>query len=146
MSTGRNGHDHNDFGVLNRGGGGEREIVDAPGEVWRNVDAALRQGLRSFPGGGDLAKLIGFRHESHIFPGGAGVASKSPRNDASQRSSREGFPPMFLDYACGDITRVTFAKSILDARGIRCDVRLNCPVPETGATVHRLRLREQATA
>jgi hypothetical protein len=33
-------------------------VLDAPGEIWKNVDAALRQGLRSFPGRSSLAKLI----------------------------------------------------------------------------------------
>lgn len=33
-------------------------IPEAPGETWRNVDAALRQGLRGLPGGSSLAKLL----------------------------------------------------------------------------------------
>jgi hypothetical protein len=33
-------------------------VVDAPGEVWKNVDAALRQGLRGLPGGSSLPQLL----------------------------------------------------------------------------------------
>jgi hypothetical protein len=32
-------------------------VADAPGEVWYNVNAALLQGLRGFPGGSSLAVL-----------------------------------------------------------------------------------------
>lgn len=39
----------------------DQEVADAPGEVWKNIDAALRQGLRGFPAGGSLAKLIARR-------------------------------------------------------------------------------------
>lgn len=34
------------------------EVVKAPGEVWRNIDAALRQGHRGFPGGSTLARVL----------------------------------------------------------------------------------------
>jgi superfamily II DNA or RNA helicase len=33
-------------------------IVDAPGETWVNIDAALRIGLRELPGGSSLARLL----------------------------------------------------------------------------------------
>jgi hypothetical protein len=33
-------------------------VLDAPGESWKNIDAALRQGLRGFSGRSSLAKLI----------------------------------------------------------------------------------------
>jgi hypothetical protein len=36
-------------------------IADAPGEVWRNVDMALREGHRGFPGGSSLAQLLAKR-------------------------------------------------------------------------------------
>jgi hypothetical protein len=38
-----------------RGDGG---IVDAPGETWRNVSAALREGGRGLPGGSSLPRLL----------------------------------------------------------------------------------------
>src|SRR5207249_2117482 len=34
------------------------KIPNAEGEKWRNVDAALKQGLRGLPGGSSLAKLL----------------------------------------------------------------------------------------
>jgi hypothetical protein len=33
-------------------------IADAPGETWKNVDAALSQGVRGFPRGSSLARLL----------------------------------------------------------------------------------------
>jgi hypothetical protein len=33
-------------------------VVDAPGEVWRNIDHALRIGRRGLPGGSSLARLL----------------------------------------------------------------------------------------
>jgi hypothetical protein len=33
-------------------------VLDAPGEVWANINQALREGLRSLPGGSSLALLI----------------------------------------------------------------------------------------
>jgi hypothetical protein len=33
-------------------------VPDAPGETWRNVDAALREGLRGLAGGSSLAQLL----------------------------------------------------------------------------------------
>jgi hypothetical protein len=47
-----------------------RVAPDCIGETWKSVDAALRQGLRGFPGGSSLAKLIarrrGVRNRSNI--------------------------------------------------------------------------------
>jgi hypothetical protein len=40
---------------------GSGPIPDAPGEVWHNVDMALRAGHRGFPGGSSLAKLLSAR-------------------------------------------------------------------------------------
>ena len=34
-------------------------VLDAPGELWRNLDAALRQGTRGLRGGRSLARLAG---------------------------------------------------------------------------------------
>jgi hypothetical protein len=50
--------------------------VDAPGEVWQNVNAALMQGLRGFPGGSSLAVLIATRR------GVRNLASVSPLTEA----------------------------------------------------------------
>jgi hypothetical protein len=36
-------------------------VADAPGEVWQNVNAALMQGHRGFPGGSSLAVLLATR-------------------------------------------------------------------------------------
>jgi hypothetical protein len=36
-------------------------LVDAPGEAWNNLDAALRQGLRGLPGGSSLAQVLASR-------------------------------------------------------------------------------------
>src|SRR5262249_58060632 len=33
-------------------------VAEAPGETWKNLDAALRQGLRGLPGDSSLARLI----------------------------------------------------------------------------------------
>jgi hypothetical protein len=33
-------------------------VPEAPGEVWRNLDAALYDGLRGLPGGDSLARLL----------------------------------------------------------------------------------------
>jgi hypothetical protein len=33
-------------------------VADAPGEIWRNVDMALREGRRQLPGGSSLARLL----------------------------------------------------------------------------------------
>jgi hypothetical protein len=41
--------------------GNSGEIPEAPGEVWRNIDMALREGNRGFPGGSTLAKLLASR-------------------------------------------------------------------------------------
>jgi hypothetical protein len=35
------------------------DVVDAPGETWRAIDKALRQGGRGLPGGDSLARLVG---------------------------------------------------------------------------------------
>jgi hypothetical protein len=47
-------------------------VADAPGEVWQNVNAALMQGSRGFPGGSSLAGLIatrrGVRNRASIPP------------------------------------------------------------------------------
>ncbi len=37
---------------------GSGRIVDAPGETWINVDAALKSGTRGLPGGSSLARLL----------------------------------------------------------------------------------------
>jgi hypothetical protein len=46
------------------------KVTDCKGETWKNVDVALRQGLRGFPGGASLAKVIarhrGVRNRSNI--------------------------------------------------------------------------------
>jgi hypothetical protein len=34
------------------------EVVDAPGESWKAIDKALRQGRRGLPGGDSLARLL----------------------------------------------------------------------------------------
>ena len=34
------------------------DVINASGEKWRNIDAALRQGRRGLPGGSSLAKLL----------------------------------------------------------------------------------------
>src|SRR5262249_35475134 len=34
-------------------------VHDAPGETWKNIDAALHQGCRALPGGSSLAQLLG---------------------------------------------------------------------------------------
>ena len=36
-------------------------VVDAPGETWNAVEAALRQGSRGFPGGSSIARLLAKR-------------------------------------------------------------------------------------
>ncbi len=45
-------------------------VADASGEAWKNIDAALRQGLRGQPGGDSLARLLerrlGVRNSSHL--------------------------------------------------------------------------------
>ena len=33
-------------------------IPEVPGEQWRNVDAALREGFRGLPGGSSLTQLL----------------------------------------------------------------------------------------
>ena len=33
-------------------------VHDAPGETWKNIDKALRAGLRGLPGGSSLSKLL----------------------------------------------------------------------------------------
>ena len=37
------------------------EVTEAPGEVWRNIDMALREGFRGLPGGSSLSKLLATR-------------------------------------------------------------------------------------
>lgn len=49
-------------------------IHNAPGEIWRNVDNALRYGLREFSGGSSLARLI---HEHR--------KTKEPARDAASK-------------------------------------------------------------
>src|SRR5437879_5252643 len=63
-----------------------------------------------------------------------------PTDRAATRTtiSQEGCPAMILDYPCADVTRATFAKSILDGRDIQCDLRLNFRDSETGQAVHRI--------
>jgi hypothetical protein len=39
-------------------------VADAPGEQWRNIEAALSVGCRSLPGGDTLARLLD-RHRRH---------------------------------------------------------------------------------
>lgn len=39
-------------------GQGKRPVLDAPGEIWTNIDAALYNGRRGLPGGDSLAKLL----------------------------------------------------------------------------------------
>jgi hypothetical protein len=47
-------------------------VAEAPGETWKNIDAALRQGLRGLPGEATLARLIaealGVRNQASIPP------------------------------------------------------------------------------
>jgi hypothetical protein len=49
---------------------GSGPLVDAPGETWAGVNAALRYGLRGLPGGDSLGKLLarrfGIRNQSNI--------------------------------------------------------------------------------
>jgi hypothetical protein len=37
-------------------------VLEAPGETWASIDGALREGLRGFPGGSSLARLLGEHH------------------------------------------------------------------------------------
>jgi hypothetical protein len=43
---------------------GSGPVPEAPGEVWRYIDAALYQGARGLPRGGRLARLLA-RHRGH---------------------------------------------------------------------------------
>jgi hypothetical protein len=43
------------------------QVAGAPGETWRALDVALRQGLRGLPGGDSLARLL----RRHRAGGGA---------------------------------------------------------------------------
>src|SRR5262249_39016677 len=52
-------------------------VPDAPGEVWANVNAALREGLRGLPGGSSLALLI---------PAGRGVRNQASTPPAGRRA------------------------------------------------------------
>lgn len=49
---------------------GSGRVINAPLEVWRNVDAALKGGFRGLPGGSSLAKLLiehrGIRVRRHL--------------------------------------------------------------------------------
>ncbi len=46
------------------------DVIGAPGERWRNIDSARRQGCRGFPGGDSLARLLARKR---------GVPNKSDR-------------------------------------------------------------------
>jgi hypothetical protein len=51
---------------------GAGRVLGTQGEVWRNIDAALRDGTRGLPGGDSLARLLqrraGARHRLHPPP------------------------------------------------------------------------------
>jgi hypothetical protein len=40
-------------------------VLAAPGEVWSNIDAALKQGARGLPGGDTLQRLLARRRRVH---------------------------------------------------------------------------------
>jgi hypothetical protein len=73
------------------------DVVDAPGEAWRAVDKALRQGSRGLPGGDSLARLVGRlraskARRSMVSPRPASVAAPacSQVGAATQAGGRRG--------------------------------------------------------
>jgi hypothetical protein len=57
-------------------------VPEAPGEVWRNLDAALYRGGRGLPGGGSLARLL----HQHRGYGGHGWAAWTVAEDEVVRA------------------------------------------------------------
>ncbi|MEW6253456.1 MAG: hypothetical protein AB1716_22665, partial [Planctomycetota bacterium] len=73
------------------------EIPEAPGEVWRNVNAALNMGYRGLPGGGSVFQLL-VRHgriprsNPHVGPVMRRLAQRRGRSNAPKRRQRRAAP------------------------------------------------------
>jgi hypothetical protein len=63
-------------------------VLEAPGETWGRVHAALWQGCRGLPGGDSLAKLLDRHRRGFWTPGEDELVRTLPPAEAARRTGR----------------------------------------------------------
>ena len=76
---------------------GSGPVADAPGEIWRRIDDALRGGFRGLPGGSSLTRLLR-GGEPGAAPEGGGVAPLAcPAGESGRAEEAPAEPPPSIE-------------------------------------------------